>query len=231
MKIGIVVFPGSNCDYDCYTALQRLEAGSASYVWHKDAQPGTFDAYVVPGGFSYGDYLRCGAIARFSPVMNAVIAHAKAGRYVLGICNGFQILCEAGLLPGALYMNDTIHFICEHVYIRTEQDGTPYTGSCRAGQVLNIPIAHGEGNYFADEGTIRMLEDEGRVAFRYCTREGEATATANPNGSSSNIAGIYNADRRVLGMMPHPERAYEAALGSEDGRLILESLIEELRQL
>ena len=228
MKIGIVVFPGSNCDYDCYTAMQRLGAGDVSYVWHKDTNPDRVDAYVLPGGFSYGDYLRCGAIAKFSPVMNAVIEHAKAGRYIIGICNGFQILCESGLLPGALYMNNTLNFICEYVYIRAEQNGTPFTVRCEEGQVLNIPIAHGEGNYYADEHTVRMLEEEGRIAFRYCTSEGKVTPEANPNGSCGNIAGIYNKEKTILGMMPHPERAYEDMLGSRDGRLILESLIESL---
>jgi phosphoribosylformylglycinamidine synthase len=228
MKIGIVVFPGSNCDYDCFSAVSLLGVKDVSYVWHKDVNPGMFDAYILPGGFSYGDYLRCGAIARFSPVMEAVREHANAGRLVIGICNGFQILCEAGLLPGALYMNNSLNFICEHVYIRTESIETPFTTHCSTGQVLNIPIAHGEGHYYADDDTIHMLEDDRRIIFRYCTREGEVTPEANPNGSRHNIAGIRNENGNVLGMMPHPERAADDLLGSSDGRYILESLISSI---
>jgi len=228
MKVGIVVFPGSNCDYDCYSAVKLLDVQDVSYVWHKEVNPGTFDAYVLPGGFSYGDYLRCGAIARFSPVLEAVRDHVAGGRLVIGICNGFQILCEAGLLPGALYMNNSLNFICEHLYIKNERTDTPFTTRCAEGQVLNIPIAHGEGHYFADDDTIKQLEDDGRIAFRYCTREGEVTPEANPNGSRLNIAGIYNEAGTVLGMMPHPERAADENLGSSDGRYILESLISSI---
>ena len=228
MKVGIVVFPGSNCDYDCYSAVKLLGVQDVSYVWHKEVNPGTFDAYVLPGGFSYGDYLRCGAIARFSPVLEAVRDHVAGGRLVIGICNGYQILCEAGLLPGALYMNNSLNFICEHLYIKNERTDTPFTTRCAEGQVLNIPIAHGEGHYFADDDTIKQLEDDGRIAFRYCTREGEVTPEANPNGSRNNIAGIYNEAGTVLGMMPHPERAADEILGSSDGRYILESLISSI---
>jgi phosphoribosylformylglycinamidine synthase I len=228
MKVGIVVFPGSNCDYDCYSAVKLLGVQDVSYVWHKEVNPGTFDAYVLPGGFSYGDYLRCGAIARFSPVLAAVREHVAGGRLVIGICNGFQILCEAGLLPGALYMNNSLNFICEHLYIKNERTDTPFTTRCEKGQVLNIPIAHGEGHYFADDDTIKLLEDTGRIAFRYCTRDGEVSPEANPNGSRNNIAGIYNEAGTVLGMMPHPERAADEILGSSDGRYILESLISSI---
>lgn len=233
MKIGIVVFPGSNCDYDCMTSLTRLAkenglGATVEYVWHKNANPGKFDAYVLPGGFSYGDYLRCGAIARFSPVMEEVCKHAGEGRPVIGICNGFQILCEAGLLPGALYMNKSLNFICEHVYLKSERNDTIFTSLCREGDVLNIPIAHGEGNYYADDATLERLEGEGLVAFRYCTKDGVVTPDVNPNGSRANIAGIYSPNRRVLGMMPHPERAAEPNLGSADGCRILVSLLKSL---
>lgn len=234
MKIGIVVFPGSNCDYDCLTSLRRLakEQGLSNvevdFVWHKDTNPGKFDAYVLPGGFSYGDYLRCGAIARFSPVMEEVCRHVKEGRPVIGICNGFQILCEAGLLPGALYMNKNLNFICEHVFLRTERNDTIFTKDCAEKEVLNIPIAHGEGNYYADDATLEKLEAENLVAFRYCTEDGIVTPEINPNGSRNNIAGIYNEARTVLGMMPHPERAAEENLGSSDGSRILVSLLTSL---
>ena len=228
VKIGVVVFPGSNCDYDCRWAFSQLAGCEVSYIWHKDATPGTFDALMLPGGFSYGDYLRCGAIARFSPVMQAVYEHVQQGRLVLGVCNGFQILCEAGMLPGALYRNPTLTFICEHVFIKTERGDTPFTGQCKAGQVLNIPIAHGEGQYYADRTTLDRLDAKGLVAFRYCKADGEVTEAANPNGSRRNIAGIYNDTRTVLGMMPHPERAMDPQLGSADGRLILASLVKFL---
>jgi len=228
VKIGIVVFPGSNCDYDCRWAFSQLSGCEASYIWHKDGNPGVFDALMLPGGFSYGDYLRCGAIARFSPVMQAVYEHAQQGRLVLGVCNGFQILCEAGMLPGALYRNPTLSFICEHVFIKTERSGTPFTGQCKTGQVLNIPIAHGEGQYYADRATLDRLDSKGLVAFRYCTADGEVTDGSNPNGSRRNIAGIYNDTRTVLGMMPHPERAMDPQLGSADGRLVLSSLVSFL---
>ena len=189
---------------------------------------GTFDAYVLPGGFSYGDYLRCGAIARFSPIMEEVKAHAAKGRPVIGICNGFQILCEAGLLPGALYMNRDLNFICEHVFLRTERTDTIFTSLCKNKEVLNIPIAHGEGNYYADDETLKKLEDEELVAFRYCTGDGLVTPEVNPNGSRNNIAGIFNKERTILGMMPHPERAAEPGLGSSDGQKIIVSLLKSI---
>ena len=233
MKIGIVVFPGSNCDYDCLTSFSRLAkenglSSEVSYVWHKESNPGTFDAYVLPGGFSYGDYLRCGAIARFSPIMEEVKAHAAKGRPVIGICNGFQILCEAGLLPGALYMNRDLNFICEHVFLRTERTDTIFTSLCKNKEVLNIPIAHGEGNYYADDETLKKLEDEELVAFRYCTGDGLVTPEVNPNGSRNNIAGIFNKERTILGMMPHPEHAAEPGLGSSDGQKIIVSLLKSI---
>jgi len=224
VKVGVVVLPGSNCDYDCYTAAAKVINCHVSYIWHKEGNPGEFDLIILPGGFSYGDYLRCGAIARFSPVMNAVREHADKGRLVLGICNGFQILCEAGLLPGALYLNRTLNFICDYVNIRAEQTESPFTSLCAHGQVLNIPIAHGEGQYYAEEKTLDRLEDEGRVAFRYCNAQGEATGEANPNGSRRNIAGILNEQGNVLGMMPHPERAVDAKLGSTDGKIVFRSV-------
>jgi phosphoribosylformylglycinamidine synthase len=226
--IGIVVFPGSNCDYDCAWAFGAVLGADTRYIWHKDANPDPCDAIVLPGGFSYGDYLRCGAIARFSPVMQAIHDHAAQGRPLIGICNGFQILCEAGLLPGALYRNQSLNFICEHVYICAEQLDSPFTCCCERGRALNIPIAHGEGQYYAEDNTLDRLEDEGRVAFRYCSADGEIAEAANPNGSRRNIAGIFNETRTILGMMPHPERAANAQLGSEDGVPILKSLAATL---
>ena len=229
VKIGIVVFPGSNCDYDCMWAFSQIEGCTPSYIWHKDATPGEFDAIMLPGGFSYGDYLRCGAIARFSPVMQAVGEHAQKGRLVLGVCNGFQILCEAGMLPGALYRNPSLAFICEHVFIEADRADTPFANKCKAEQVLNIPIAHGEGQYYADRDTLDRIESKGLVAFRYCARDGEVNDASNPNGSRRNIAGIYNDKRTILGMMPHPERAMDPLLGSADGKLILASIVAHLR--
>ncbi|MCX7003164.1 MAG: phosphoribosylformylglycinamidine synthase subunit PurQ [bacterium] len=225
LSVAVVVFPGSNCDYDCFWAVAQFPQCRVQYVWHKDANPGRFDVIILPGGFSYGDYLRCGAIARFSPVMQAIVEHARQGRPLLGICNGFQILCEAGLLPGALYRNNSLTFICEHVYVRAETTASVFTRACASGQVLNLPIAHGEGQYFADDATLRQLEDGGQIAFRYCARDGAASAQANPNGSRHNIAGIFNAAKNVLGMMPHPERAMDARLGSCDGQLIFKSML------
>ncbi len=225
MKFGIIQFPGSNCDQDAYHVLANVFGQPTRYVWHKDSALGDVDCVVVPGGFSYGDYLRTGAIARFSPAMKAVAAHAKAGGLVIGICNGFQILCEAQLLPGALIRNKGLKFICEHVSVRVETSDSPFTNACRTGQVLRIPIAHGEGCYFAEPAVIAELERDHRVLVRYCTKDGKVTTTANPNGSVSNIAGICNAGRNVFGLMPHPERASEAVLGSEDGRPIFESIL------
>jgi phosphoribosylformylglycinamidine synthase len=225
MKVAVLRFPGSNCDQDCLRALRDDFGEKAEPVWHKETSVHGFDAIIVPGGFSYGDYLRCGAIARYSPVMRAVADEAARGTPVLGICNGFQILCEAGLLPGALVRNRGLHFICRQAHLRLENNTSPFTRTGSIGQILRIPIAHGEGCYFADEETLRLLEDNNRIAFRYCDADGAVTAAANPNGSLRNIAGILNETGNVLGMMPHPERACEARLGSADGRLIFESLL------
>lgn len=217
MKFAVIRFPGSNCDQDCVYALNHLEGASADYVWHKDSSLSGFDAVVVPGGFSYGDYLRCGAIARFSPIMQSVKDFAAAGGPVIGICNGFQILCESGLLPGALVRNRDLHFLCEHVNVRVEQDNTPFTNTLKAGDLLNLPIAHGEGCYFADDSTLQQLNASGRVLLRY--------EDPNPNGSRENIAGICNEGRNVFGLMPHPERACDSRLGSTDGLAIFQSLL------
>ena len=225
MRFGIIQFPGSNCDQDAYHALANVFGQPTRYIWHKDSTIGAVDCVVVPGGFSYGDYLRTGAIARFSPAMQAVAAHAKAGGLVIGICNGFQILCEAQLLPGALIRNKGLKFICEHVFVRVETTYSPFTNAGQQGQVLRIPIAHGEGCYFAEPTVIAELEREQRVLVRYSTQDGKVTTAANPNGSIGNIAGICNASRNVFGLMPHPERASESALGSEDGRVIFESIL------
>ncbi len=226
MRFAVVVFPGTWSDHDCHYVLSELLGQDADLVWHRQADFSAYDCVVLPGGFSYGDYLRCGAIARFSPVMEAVARHAEAGRPVIGICNGFQILCEAGLLPGALMRNDSLQFRCQDVHLRTENVATPFTRLCHQGQVLRIPISHGEGSYYADEATLDELEATGRVAFRYCTPEGELTAEANPNGSLRNIAGIVNEPGNVLGMMPHPERASEPLMGGSDGLLLWRSVIE-----
>jgi phosphoribosylformylglycinamidine synthase len=231
MKFGVVVFPGSNCDHDTYHVISKVIGQPVDFIWHKEEWIGQFDAIILPGGFSYGDYLRTGAIARFSPVMRAVKEFAAAGGLVLGICNGFQILCEAGLLPGALLRNRDLKFICEHVNIRVERADTPFTMSCTEGQILSVPIAHGEGNYFCDAETLAELERERQIIFRYCDRSGEATEAANPNGSLANIAGICNREGNVLGMMPHPERASESLLGSNDGRQIFLSLATALSQM
>jgi phosphoribosylformylglycinamidine synthase len=226
MKFAVIQFPGSNCDQDCIHAINEIPGASANYVWHKDESLGDADAVVVPGGFSYGDYLRCGAIARFSPVMKAVKAFASAGGPVLGICNGFQILCESGLLPGALVRNRDLHFLCKHVHLRVETNGSRFTKTYSAGQTVNIPIAHGEGCYFADDETLAKLNANGQVLVRYSTSAGEITPEANPNGSRENIAGIRNEAGNVFGLMPHPERACDPLLGSTDGRGIFESLVK-----
>ena len=227
MKAAIVRFPGSNCDQDCHGALRDLGV-QAEYVWHKEESVAGYDFIVLPGGFSYGDYLRCGAIARFSPVMKSVIAEAKQGKPVLGICNGFQILCEAHLLPGALVRNRSLHFICEHVRVRVENTATLFTAGLTPGRVLRIPIAHGEGNYVADDETLRGLKENGQIILRYCNEAGEVTDAANPNGAADNIAGICNRERNVFGLMPHPERACDERLGSVDGRAIFESVLASL---
>jgi phosphoribosylformylglycinamidine synthase len=225
MRFGIIQFPGSNCDQDCYHVIANVLRQPVRYVWHKDTALGEVDCVVLPGGFSYGDYLRTGAIARFSPAMKAVAEHARAGGLVIGICNGFQILCEAHLLPGALIRNRALKFICDHVHVRVETTNSPFTNAARAGQVLRIPIAHGEGNYFAEPAVLEQLRREDRILVRYCDPAGNVTDAANPNGSLDSIAGICNEQRNVFGLMPHPERASEALLGSEDGRVVFESIL------
>jgi phosphoribosylformylglycinamidine synthase len=228
MNFGVLQFPASNCDQDALHVLKNVMGHSAHFIWHKEASLGDIDAVVIPGGFSYGDYLRTGAIARFSPVMAAVQTFAANGGLVLGICNGFQILCEAGLLPGALIRNRSLQFRCEHIFIRTETTDSPFTNQIPPGKSLRIPIAHGEGCYFADEGTLSKLKAKNQVLWRYVNARSETTEIANPNGSLDNIAGICNEARNVAGLMPHPERASESILGSADGRLIFESLVHAL---
>ncbi len=228
MKFAVVVFPGSNCDHDAYHAAKHVLGHDAEFVWHKDTSLAGADAVILPGGFAHGDYLRTGAIARFSPVMASVKAFADQGGPVLGICNGFQILCESGLLPGAMLRNRGLKFICDYVGVRVEDTGTPFTVACAKGQVLRIPINHGEGNYFADDDVLDALEQDRRVIFRYVDAAGEATADACANGASRNIAGICSERRNVVGMMPHPERACEGALGSADGLVLFESVVKAL---
>jgi len=228
MKIGVVTFPGSNCDYDCYKAVRELLGAETVFLWHRDHDLQGADAVFLPGGFSYGDYLRAGAIARSSPIMQEVRAFADAGGPVVGICNGFQILCEAGMLPGALIRNRSLKFISRPVDLRVERSVAPFTSAYAAGDVLRMPIAHGEGCYVADEAVLDELERTGRVLFRYCDAAGQVTPEANPNGSARNIAGIVNEAGNVLGMMPHPERAVEALLGSTDGAGLFRSLAEHL---
>ncbi len=224
VRAAVVVFPGSWSDGDCLFALGRVGV-DAYRVWHRETDLGDADLVVLPGGFSYGDYLRCGAIARFSPVMQAVRAHAAAGGLVIGICNGFQILCEAGMLPGVLMRNASLQFRCQPVHLAAAEHASPFTAGIEAGRVLQVPISHGEGNYFADAATLEALESQCRVAFRYCTADGLVTPEANPNGSVANIAGVLNAEGNVLGMMPHPERAAAPLLGGEDGNLIWQSVL------
>jgi phosphoribosylformylglycinamidine synthase I len=226
MNFAVLVFPGTWSERDCQYVLEHELGQRAKLVWHRESNIDGYDAVVIPGGFSYGDHLRCGAIARFSPVMEAVVRHAEAGKPVIGICNGFQILCESHLLPGALMRNDSLEFRCMPTYLRIENGDTMFTRAGREGQVLQVPISHGEGNYYADTETIARLEAERRVVFRYVTPEGEMTAAANPNGSVNNIAGIINERGNVLGMMPHPERTGEALMGGTDGLVIFRSMIE-----
>ena len=228
MKVAVITFPGSNCDYDLYKAAQQV-GGDASFIWHRERGIEGYDAVLLPGGFSYGDYLRAGAIARMSPIMEDVISFANAGGPVLGICNGFQILCESGLLPGALMHNNSLKFESKDVLLRVERADTMFTADYKAGQILRIPIAHGEGNYEADKETLEALEAEGRVVFRYVNAAGETSANANPNGSWHNIAGITNGAGNVLGMMPHPERAMEELLGSTDGVALFTSMVASLQ--
>jgi len=231
MKFGVVMFPGSNCDHDTYHVVSKVIGQPVDFIWHRQNSLADCDAVIIPGGFSYGDYLRTGAIARFSPVMGAVKEFASRGGLVMGICNGFQILCEAGLLPGALLRNKNLKFICDHVNIRVEATDTPYTNRCQRNQVLSVPIAHGDGNYFCDAATLAELQKENRVIFRYSDANGNLTADSNPNGSLDSIAGICNRERNVFGMMPHPERASEQLLGSSDGRIIFYSLADTLAEL
>ena len=226
MNFAVLVFPGSNCDHDCEWVLKSVLKQKVTMVWHEDSKlPANTDCVIVPGGFSYGDYLRCGAIARFSPVMKAVIAFANKGGLVWGICNGFQILTESGLLPGALIRNRSLKFICKTIDLRVEHSKSVFTSGITAGSLLRIPIAHGEGNYTCDESTLKKLNDQGRILFRYADARGEITPASNPNGSLENIAGIMNERGNVLGMMPHPERVSEALLGSTDGLSLFESLL------
>jgi phosphoribosylformylglycinamidine synthase len=228
MKFGVVIFPGSNCEQDCYYAIQSVLGKPVEYIWHQDTSVKGFDAVILPGGFSYGDYLRTGALAKFSPVMNAIAEFAKKGGLVFGICNGFQILTESGLLPGALLRNVGLKYVCEFETLKTENIDTPFTNLMKKGQLLRIPIGHGDGNFFADADTLKRIEDKGQVLFRYTNCAGEITREANPNGSLNNIAGIVNEQRNVLGMMPHPDRSSEAILGSADGKLIFESMVNAL---
>ena len=228
MKFAVVVFPGSNCDHDAYYAAKHVLGQQAEFVWHKDRSIGGADVVILPGGFSHGDYLRTGAIARFSPVMSAVETFAGAGGPVLGVCNGFQILLECGLLPGAMLRNRDLKFHCEQVGVRVERTDTPFTNRCTPGQILRLPIAHGEGNYYAPPGTLRELQASGRIVFRYVDAAGETSDRANPNGSLDSIAGICSVRRNVVGLMPHPERACESALGSADGLVLFESVVHAL---
>ena len=227
MKAAVLRFPGSNCDQDCVLALRDFGI-ETDFLWHKSASVAGYDLIVLPGGFSYGDYLRCGAIARFSPIMQSVVAAAAEGRLILGICNGFQILCESGLLPGALIRNRELHFRCEHLQVRVEDVANPFLHEAKTGELLRIPIAHGEGCYTADPSTLAELNRSGRVLLRYANSRGAAIDSANPNGSAENIAGICNPGRNVFGLMPHPERACDPRLGSTDGKVIFHSILSTL---
>lgn len=227
-NFGVIVFPGSNCDHDAYHALAHVMNANTKFLWHKDTDLSDIDFLLIPGGFSYGDYLRSGAIARFSPIMQSVVDFAEEGRPVLGICNGFQILLEAGLLPGAMLHNQELRFVCKHTHIRCESSNTLFTRNIEKGSVLRIPVAHGEGNYVTDQDQLKELQDNDQVIFRYCEADGQTTKEANFNGSVDNIAGICNTKRNVLGMMPHPERAVEEILGSADGKQLFESVLHEL---
>ncbi len=230
LKFGVVVFPGSNCDHDAHYVVGTLLGHDARFIWHKEGSLGDVDVVILPGGFSYGDYLRCGAIARFSPVMKDVVRFANNGGIVMGICNGFQILTEAGLLPGVLLRNASLKFVCKYVHLRVENAETRFSSKCQQGEVLEIPIAHGDGNYFVDAGMLQKLEENRQIVLRYCGPGGQVTDAANPNGAISNIAGIVNETGNVLGMMPHPERASDPVLGHTDGRKIFDSLVESLVQ-
>jgi len=228
MKFGVIVFPGSNCDHDAYHVISKHVGQPVDFIWHRETDLSTYDAVIIPGGFSYGDYLRAGALAAHSPVMASVKEFAARGGVVLGICNGFQILCESGLLPGALIRNKELHFICQHVNVRVETTSSPFTHELRGGQVLSLPVAHAEGNYVCDDETFEELVREDRVVFRYCDPAGESGELSNINGSRDHIAGICSRERNVLGLMPHPERACEDLLGSADGRGVFRSLAATL---
>ena len=228
MKFGVVIFPGSNCDRDAYFAVRDVLKQPVDYIWHQSTDLSGFDCIILPGGFSYGDYLRTGAVARFSPVMNAVQDFADRGGRVIGICNGFQILCEAQLVPGALIPNNALRFICKYVNVRVENNDSDFSNKCAKCQVLSIPIAHHGGQYYCEPDILKELEDNNRVLLRYCDAEGNVTDSANPNGSLNNIAGILNKRGNVAGMMPHPERAIEPLLGSSDGAFILQSIVDRL---
>jgi len=226
VHFAVVAFPGSNCDRDCFYAFSEVLQQKTTLLWHRDPWPADIDCVILPGGFSYGDYLRAGAIARFSPIMKSVVEFAARGGLVLGICNGFQVLCESGLLPGALHKNKSLRFKCEKAYVRVERTDTPFTNQCAPQQVLELPIAHGEGNYYIDKEGLKRLLDRGQILFRYCTPKGEVSEAANPNGSLLNIAGICNERGNVVGMMPHPERNVEAFMGNQDGLYIFRSIIQ-----
>jgi phosphoribosylformylglycinamidine synthase len=226
MKFGVLVFPGSNCDHDCLHAVQAVTGQETRFVWHEETDILDLDCVILPGGFSYGDYLRCGAVARFSPVMGAVVEHAAKGKYVIGICNGFQVLTEAGLLPGALYRNDHLKFVCKPQALRIERTDLAFTHFYTSKQVVTFPVAHGEGRYYADPDTLKRLEDNWQIVFRYCEPDGSITDAANPNGSLNSIAGICNERGNVLGMMPHPERVCDRLLGGTDGKKLFKGLLE-----
>src|SRR5436309_4569236 len=230
MNFGVIVFPGSNCDHDCVHVLSDVLGQKAIEVWHKETSLSGLEAVILPGGFSYGDYLRTGAIARFSPVMAAIKQFVAEGGMVLGICNGFQILLEAGLLPGAMLRNRSLAFICKDVHVRVENAATPFTGRCESGQILRLPIAHADGSYYTDPVTLAALQANAQIVFRYCTPEGKITSEANPNGSLDNIAGIRNAEGNVLGLMPHPERCAAVGLGNDSGRLISLSILDGMKE-
>ncbi len=228
MRFGVVVFPGSNCDWDCFYVIKNVLNQPVKYIWHKDTKLDGFDCIILPGGFSYGDYLRTGAIARFSSIMKQVSDFAQKGGLVIGICNGFQILLESGLLPGAMLRNKNLHFICKYVYVKIGNSETPFTNLCNRNQILRIPIAHNEGNYYIDKNGLKNLEKNRQIVFYYCDQDGAINEKSNPNGALANIAGIVNKGGNVLGMMPHPERSSEAELGSEDGLLIFRSIVKWL---
>jgi len=228
VRFGIIVFPGSNCDHDAHHAAAHVFNQEARFIWHEEESVGDVDVVIVPGGFSYGDYLRSGAIARFSPIMQDVVRFAEEGGLVFGICNGFQILCEAGLLPGTLMRNDSLRFICKETTLRVENADTPFTNACTEGQVVTIPLSHGEGRYYADDEVLNRIERNDQVLFRYSTSDGAVTDDANPNGSVHGIAGLVNDAGTVCGLMPHPERCVESLLGGDDGRLVFESLLQHV---